>query len=273
LNLHLLEYLNDARSFDASGYDLVITDFEPISSRIARLNKIPSIGIGNQYAFLHKIPIAGQNYLSLFIIKHFAPADYSAGLHWYHFSQPILPPIVPRMNHGDITVQKNKILVYLPFEELSDIKSLLIPFKSHHFYIYHKDISAKQEENLYLCPYSREGFLKDLAECNGVITNAGFELVSESLHLGKNILVKPLAGQMEQESNAMVIDMLKLGMTMKRLDGNIVSEFLKRNSSSPMGYPDVAAMITEWIGSGEWGDMDGLAERTWALTKGYYRRF
>ena len=53
------------------------------------------------------------------------------------------------------------------------------------------------------------------------ITNAGFELASESLHLGKRLLVKPLAGQMEQAVNAMAIDILKLGMTMRILDRNI----------------------------------------------------
>jgi uncharacterized protein (TIGR00661 family) len=48
--------------------------------------------------------------------------------------------------------------------------------------------------------------------------NAGFELASEAMFLGKKILVKPLAGQMEQLSNALVIDSLELGMVMKRLN-------------------------------------------------------
>jgi hypothetical protein len=38
------------------------------------------------------------------------------------------------------------------------------------------------------------------------------------MFLGKKILVKPLAGQMEQLSNALVIDSLELGMVMKRLN-------------------------------------------------------
>jgi len=120
-------------------------------------------------------------------------------------------------------------------------------------------------------PYSREDFLKDLMECNGVITNAGFELASEALHLGKKLLVKPLAGQMEQASNAMAIDMLKLGMTMKILDRNIVSEFLKSNPLVPMGYPDVAEMIALWIGRGKWGEMDDLVKDAWGLTEGFIK--
>lgn len=268
LKLHLLEYLRDARSFDASGYDLVIVDFEPVSARIAKLNGIPSIGIGHQYAFPYDIPVADASILSLFVMKHFAPAKYSVGLHWNHFNQPILPPIVPGMNNNNAQIIEKKILVYLPFEELEEIESLLLPFGKHDFYIYHKDVTSHKIGNLYLRPYSREGFLKDLVECNGVITNAGFELASEALHLGKRLLVKPLAGQMEQSSNALAVELLRLGMTMKRLDGNLVSQFLKSDPPPPMEYPDVAAMISEWIGQGDWGDMSNLVKNTWAMTKG-----
>jgi uncharacterized protein (TIGR00661 family) len=266
LNLHLFEYFKDARSFDAAGYDLVITDFEPISARIAKLRKIPSIGIGHQYAFPYNIPVADATPLALFVIKNFAPAEFSVGLHWHHFNQPILPPIVPTFNHNETQVQKNKILVYLPFEELVDIKSLLIPLASHAFYIYHKDIDLGEEKNLCLRPFSRKGFLQDLMECNGVITNAGFELASEALHLGKKLLVKPLSGQMEQSSNALAIDILKVGMTMKKLDRTAVSQFLKSSPTSPMGYPDVAAMIADWISRGRWWDMDNLVKDAWAVT-------
>jgi uncharacterized protein (TIGR00661 family) len=266
LNLRLFEYLKDARSFDASGYDLVITDFEPVSARIAKLSGIPSMGIGHQYAFPYDIPMTGATPLALFVIKNFAPAKHCLGLHWHHFNQPILPPIVPRMNHKDTPILENKILVYLPFEELQDIKSLLIPFSSHDFYIYHKEVTPGKERNLFLRPYSREGFLTDLMECNGVITNAGFELASESLHIGKRLLAKPLAGQMEQASNAMAIDLLKLGMTMKILDRSIISAFLKSASPAPMGYPNVAAMIAHWIGRGKWGDTDRLVDEAWSLT-------
>jgi uncharacterized protein (TIGR00661 family) len=266
LNLNIFEYFKDARSFDASDYDLVITDFEPISARIARLKKIPSIGIGHQYAFPYDIPMANATPLALFVIKNFAAAEFSVGLHWHHFNQPILPPIVPAMELRGCQIKKNKILVYLPFEELNDIKSLFIPLTSHDFYIYHKDVEFDEEKNLYLRPYSRKRFLRDLMECNGVITNAGFELASESLQLGKRLLVKPLSGQMEQASNALAINILKVGMTMKTLDRNIISQFLKSKSPAPMGYPDVAAMIAEWIGRGKWWDMDRLVEEAWELT-------
>jgi hypothetical protein len=41
--------------------------------------------------------------------------------------------------------------------------------------------------------------------------------VREALTIGKKILLKPLAGQMEQLSNAKVITMFSLGQVMKKL--------------------------------------------------------
>lgn len=46
----------------------------------------------------------------------------------------------------------------------------------------------------------------DLTDCSGVIANAGFARSSESLYLGKKLLVKPLEGQLEQESNGLALE-------------------------------------------------------------------
>ena len=41
VKLNLWQYFQDILSFDAGGYDLVLTDFEPITARIASRNRIP----------------------------------------------------------------------------------------------------------------------------------------------------------------------------------------------------------------------------------------
>ena len=40
--------------FDVSDYDLVISDFEPISAWSAKKSRITSVGFGNQYSFVSK---------------------------------------------------------------------------------------------------------------------------------------------------------------------------------------------------------------------------
>jgi hypothetical protein len=106
--------------------------------------------------------------------------------------------------------------------------------------------------------------LNDLMECNGVITNAGFELVSEALSIGKKLLLKPLAGQMEQLSNAKAISMLSLGHVMKRLDRQAVKKFLLSPSSSPVNYPCTAEIITDIIDSGTWSNLEKPVAAAWA---------
>jgi uncharacterized protein (TIGR00661 family) len=265
--LNLPQFYRDISTYNASGYDLVITDFEPVAARIARRNNIPSIGVGHQYAFKHDIPVKKADPVSMWIVRNFAPTDYAAGLHWHHFDKPILPPIIPAHLKNDSQIQTDKILVYLPFETLEDIKALLKPFTTHQFFIYCDITAAEDDKHLHWRPFSRKGFLADLKNCSGVLSNAGFELLSEALYLGKKFLVKPLAGQMEQASNAHVITELKLGRVMRKLDQTAVEQFLDAPSGKAIRYPDVALMVAQWVESGNWEDVDGLARSAWNGTK------
>ncbi|MGD8291031.1 MAG: glycosyltransferase family protein [Desulfobacterales bacterium] len=266
VNLNLWQYFQDILSFDASGYELVITDFEPITARIAKRNCIPCIGLAHQYAFAYDIPIANSSPLEWLVIRNFAPADFLVGLHFYHFDHPILPPIIPCFDNSKTSTIRDKILVYLPFEHIGDIISLLRPLKTHQFFIYHDLDKPDDVENLHLRPYSRKRFLKDLTECAGIVSNAGFVLIAEALNLGKKILVKPLTGQMEQNSNALAISALKLGTVMKGLDRRSVLKFLDEPANLPLEYPNVARMIVRWIESGDWQDVEGLAKEAWSWT-------
>jgi uncharacterized protein (TIGR00661 family) len=263
LRLNLFRFYQDINSFDARNFDLVVTDFEPLSARIARREKIPCIGLSHQCAFLYDIPVAGANPLARLILKRYAPVDFPIGFHWHHFNQPILPPIVSAGLKIHRTVQTNKILVYLPFESLGDIKLLIRSFPDFQFYVYHSLKYAEDCKHIHLRPFSRNGFIKDLIECHGVIANAGFELASEALHLGKKILVKPLAGQMEQVSNALVLSQLNLGRMMHCLDSEVVAQWLDSPEANPIRYPNVAHIIAQWIESGQFSNIAGLAQTAW----------
>jgi len=263
-SLNLFRFYKDVFGYDASDIDLVISDFEPISARIAKRRHLTSIGLGHQYAFYYDIPLKGANPVSLWVIKNFAPVDHAVGLHWHHFNQPVLPPIVPLgLKSCKSQVIENKLIVYLPFEQVDDILSLIRPFERHDFYVYHQFDQSEQKGHIHLRPYSRTGFLQDLNDCNGVISNAGFELLSESIHLGKKLLIKPLAGQMEQLSNAVAISKLNHGRVMKKLNRDSVAQFLDDVSMTQMRYPNVARLVARWIESGNWEDVAGLAQTAW----------
>ncbi len=246
---NLLRFIHEVRTLDLSGYDLVVTDFEPVTAWAAKLRGIRTVGIGHQYAFGLDIPVAGADFMGTQLLKYFAPASLGLGIHWHHFNGPILPPMI-ETPLTDNSHNPRKIIVYLPFEDIPSILRVLKPFTDYEFHVYHPGgpvaMTAKTS-HIQVKGLSRQGFLVDFADCGGVLCNAGFELPSEALHQGKKLLVKPLHRQMEQLSNALALDQLQLGEVMHDLDPEIVARWLAAGHSPTIHYPDVAGAVTQWL--------------------------
>ncbi|UUM30990.1 MJ1255/VC2487 family glycosyltransferase [Vibrio japonicus] len=262
LNNNILHFYKEVKALDLSGYDLVLNDFEPVSAWAAQRQGIPSISISHQNAFRYSVPLKGAGWLDKKIIEHFAPAQHRIGLHWYHFDQPILPPIV----HTADTQKEIEdfILVYLPFENINDVTDLLFRFTRQRFICYHPDIiEVEIVENIELRPLSFDGFQCHLHRCNGVIANGGFELPSEALTLGKKLLLKPLTGQFEQMSNVATLEDLGLATGMEVLDASILRHWLDEAHAESVNYPDVAQAIADWVIKGDWENKSELTTHLW----------
>lgn len=261
----VMQLIQDIKALDLSPYDLVITDFEPISAWAARQQGVNSIGLGHQSAFHYDIPTEGETKVTRKLMQWFAPAATQIGLHWHHFGHPILPPIIDVGETCSMAIS-NKVVVYLGFESPEKVIPLLQTFPNTQFIYYGEFKEPQTLKNISLRPLSREGFKRDLADCEGVISNAGFELISEALHLGKKLLVKPLSGQMEQLSNARALRELALGSNMATLNTSAIDSWLKSNHSPRCEYPDVAKAITNLITSGKPIDLQLLADQLWSQT-------
>ena len=262
LNNNLIQFFKEVNQLDLSTYDLVINDFEPVTAWAARKQKKPCIGISHQNAFRYPVPLKGASWLDKSVIEHFAPSQHHLGLHWYHFDQPILPPIIHTLDsqeHCD-----NFVLVYLPFESIEDIADLLFHFNQQSFICYHPDvIESEVIENIELRPLCHTNFQHHLHRCSGVIANGGFELPSEALSLGKKLLLKPLAGQFEQQSNVATLEDLGLASSMDSLDISAVRHWLKEQQAESVKYPDVAQAIVHWVLQGSWDSQEELSRQLW----------
>lgn len=260
-------FIADVRALDVHAYDLVITDFEPVTAWAARIAGKPSIGIGHQYAFSRPIPRQGNNPAAALVMRGFAPATQGVGLHWHHFNTDILPPIVDVRLAAENTIDR-QVLVYLPFEEQSRVTALLQGFPEWRFLQYSPELSDGRAANVELRRTCLEGFRSDLRRSSAVICNAGFELVSECLHMGIPVMVKPVGGQMEQRSNAHALAQLGWGKAVERLDHAALQSWLQ---SEPKGveirYPDVAAALADWVLEGDWTDQSALWEMLWSCTR------
>jgi uncharacterized protein (TIGR00661 family) len=265
LNLNFFVFYNDIHILYKTSpeYDLVISDFEPISSRFAKKRNIFCINVSHQACFYYdNIPYRTIDAHATYIIRKFAKGDINIGIHWNRFgNDKIIPPIIPP-NLNDRKIP-NKYLVYLPFENTGKIVDVFYNFPEYKFFVY---TGTKFDDtiNSFFMPFSRSGFLNDLEECEGIICNAGFELISEALHMGKKMLVKPVKRQMEQESNAKCIDILELGMTARNIDKKSVGKYLESKTSKKIEWPQTSKLFVDWLEEKNWTDIQSLCNKCWS---------
>ncbi len=258
-----LRFIQDVYSLDIDQYDVILTDFEPVTAWAGRLRGKPVVGMGHQYAFGYKdVPQSGVNFQNQLIMKYFAPATYRLGLHWHHFNAPILPPIInPEEN---LQPDGQHIVVYLPFENQAEVTEGLKTLSGQKFIQYSPDLLDSEDANISLRKTSLHGFKHDLCSARGVVCNAGFELLSECLHMGLPALAKPVSGQSEQLGNAAALKQLDHAEVMMEFDPVTIGKWLSQiPAQQAQDYPDVAEAICEWLLEGSWQNSAGLAESLW----------
>ncbi len=262
LSSHLRALYRDIRTLDVSGYDLLINDFEPVTAWAARRAGLPSVGISHQCAFMHQIPKRGENPFVRAFMRYFAPVDRAIGLHWHHFNQPILPPLI-EPSHYPNECHINECLVYLPFAQPDDIVPQLRAFPETQFYVYQQVPKPVDEGHIHIRPFSREGFQADLHRVESVICSAGFELPSEAIQLGKKLLVQPVIGQMEQQSNAFALSQLGYGSVAQVLTETAIGDWLAMPRPRPVDYPDVAQALAYWLIDGQESTFGQMRDELW----------
>ncbi len=227
--LKLKKVYQDIQALDTRSYDLVLTDFEPITAWAARRQGTPCIGIGHQYAFLYDIPKRHDSYFHRWLFRWFAPTAQHIPLHWHHFNQPIFPPLL-HLPTVESDIDERQVLVYLPFESAEAIASHLHDLPDWTFSIFHPNAQRILQQGMNT---NQRWFLPDLqhfqhcfSRAAKVICNAGFELVSEALQCQKAILVKPLHGQMEQASNAHALELLGYANVCQQLNTEFIHQWL-----------------------------------------------
>jgi uncharacterized protein (TIGR00661 family) len=263
--LRPLQFLRDIDQLAIHDYDIVITDFEPITAWAARSRGVPCIGIGHQYAFTPGLPHRTGNLAGRLVLKHYAPVTTEIGLHWDSFGQQVLPPIIDLESHAAPTAN-GRVLVYLPFEDQRNVLRLLQALPQWRFELFGPRLTRAELGNVNTHPTGRSSFFQALLRASHVICNCGFELISEALLLGKQILAKPLHGQMEQESNALALQALDYAQITGRLETRVLKAFLARDAAPVrIHYPDVAEALGNWVVRRD-QSLEALCRRLWSAT-------
>lgn len=234
LNIDLRHTISYARQLPLKQYNLVINDFECITSLACKIQHVPSLHFGHQASFSSaKTPRPKEKSLiGELILKYYARGTAALGLHFEAYDHNILPPVVKADIWQASPENKEHFCVYLP----SFTDEVLLPYfraiREHRFEIFSKQVKTiTQIDNCTLIPVSKQAFNESLISCSGIITSAGFETPAEAMFLQKKILAIPIRGQYEQYCNAAA--MAQMGIhTLTKIDAGF-TEHIKRWIAAP----------------------------------------
>jgi uncharacterized protein (TIGR00661 family) len=199
-----LRIFREARDLPVHRYDLVINDFEFITSLACRLQRVPSIHFGHHASFRSdKTPRPQQKELfGEWILANFGRASQYLGLHFESYDDFILPPVIRKAVRRAEPLDKGHITVYLPSYSDGEIEKHFSRLGAR-FEVFSQSLQQPlRKGNIRFLPVNRESFIKSLVDCRAIVCGAGFETPAEALYLGKKLMVIPVKGQYEQKCNA-----------------------------------------------------------------------
>jgi uncharacterized protein (TIGR00661 family) len=220
---------NEAKFLPIEKYDLVINDFECITSLACWIKKIPSIHFGHQASFQSdKTPRPKKKeFIGEWVLKNYAKGTDNIGLHFNSYDKNIFSPIIKSTILNTDPIDDGHITVYLNHFSDEKIIEQLKNLKHYRFELFSSNAQMPYSiENIKVLPVNKELFNQSLITCHGIITGAGFETPAEALYLEKKLMVIPLKGQYEQKCNAAALEKFNVSI-IEYMDEDFCSHFEK----------------------------------------------
>ncbi|GCD78616.1 glycosyl transferase [Thermaurantimonas aggregans] len=230
---NLAKAYKELKSLPVNQYDLVISDFEPISAYSAYLKNVPSLAFSHQASFLsNKVPRPKKkNKIGELVLHRYAPCRHNLGIHFQRYEPWIIPPVLRPEILNATPTESDEYLVYLPAYGDSQLVNTLKKIDEK-FTVFSKFASfSYKNNNVNIIPADAIEFTKRLISCKGVITGAGFETPAEALYLGKKLLCIPIKGQYEQYCNAAALSDLGV-IIADRLSVSILKYWISTSSQN-----------------------------------------
>ena len=219
----------DAKSLPLEKYDVIINDFDFVTSLACKLKKLPSVQLGHQASFQSdatprpdKKSVVGET-----ILKHYAHATNHIGFHFQKYDSFILPPVIKEEFIDVIPTDLNHVSVYLPSFQKHCLLKAFNKLSHINFHWFLENIeSIRMEKNITYYPINQNLFNKSLLSCHGLITGGGFETPSEALYLGKKLMSVPIKNHYEQQCNASA--MKQMGVKVLQDVGDDFAEVIEK---------------------------------------------
>ena len=249
---NLRRFRKEIKSLPVEKYDLVISDFEPVSAWACHLKGKACIGLSHQCAVLHpKAPQPKQtDMVGQAVLRHYAPATVHYGFHFVSYADHIFTPVIRKEVRELAPVNNGHCTVYLPAYSDKRILKHLSQFPEVKWEVFSKhNKKAFVEGNISVKPISNKAFINSMAGAEGVLCGAGFETPAEALFLQKKLMVIPMKGQYEQHCNAAALKKMGVPVLKSLKEKHIekIAHWLRYGEVIPVDYPDDTATIIKNI--------------------------
>lgn len=252
LQMNSIRFLKEIKSLSLKKYDLIISDFEPVSCWAAQMQNKVCIGLSNQAATLHpKAPRPDHtDMLGKMILSYYAPVTKAYGFHFKSFDESVYTPIIRKEVREVKVTNKGHYTVYLPAYNDERIIKNLKQFKDVEWQVFSKHTKKSYtHKNIRIVPPDAAAFLKSMTSAEGVLCNAGFGTASEALFCNKKLMVIPMKNQYEQHCNAAVLKSMEVTVlkSLKKKRKDKIEEWLNAKNDIFVDYPDQTMQILETI--------------------------
>lgn len=246
------KFLKEINQLPVNNYDLIISDFEPVSSWACYFKNKPCIGLSHQVAVLsEEVPKPDStDMLGKMILKQYAPVTEQYGFHFKAFDNHIFTPVIRQQVRLQSTGNEGHYTVYLPAYDDERLIKKLSAFKKVEWQVFSKhNNKAFRYKNISIQPINNESFVRSMAYAEGVLCGAGFETPAEALFMKKKLLVIPMKNQYEQHLNAAALKSMGVPVikSLKVKHEAVIHNWLENGKVVNVNYPDQTQAILDMI--------------------------
>jgi uncharacterized protein (TIGR00661 family) len=232
----------DIQQLPVEEYDIVISDFEPVSAWACKLKNKLCAGLSHQSAVINiKSPHPKKiDPIGKIVLKRYAPVSFSFGFHFEEYDKNIFTPVIRTQIRQALPQQNDYYTVYLPAYSDRKIMDVLGKINNADWQVFSKRCEKKiSRGNICFNPVDNDTFINSMIHSKGVLCGAGFETPAEALFLKKKLMVIPMKGQYEQQCNAAALK--KMGVpvikNLKKKRIERIEQWVNNDELVTVNYP------------------------------------
>ncbi|GAB3937180.1 glycosyltransferase family protein [Mucilaginibacter myungsuensis] len=245
-------FLKEIQKLPVEDYDLVINDFEPVTSWACYLKNKFSVGLSHQAAVVAEgSPKADDvDVMGKFILEYYSPASVKYGFHFNKFDDNMFTPVIRQQVRDQVVSDQGHYTVYLPAYDDSRLIKRLSEFKDVRWEVFSKhNKKVLKHRNVHIQPINNQKFIESMAGASGILCGAGFETPAEALYMKKKLLVIPMKSQYEQHLNAAALKQMGVPVikSLKEKHFPVLSDWIENGKIIGVDYPNETADVINMI--------------------------